>query len=89
MTLRIETTRGQRSTTIRLIGRIETEHISELRALLEAIGGSMILDLGEVSLVNVEVVRFSGTSELQGSQIMNCSAYVRKWIDTERQHGER
>ena len=31
---------------IKLIGRIQTEHLSELRAQLDAIGGSMVLDLG-------------------------------------------
>ena len=89
MTLRIETISGQRSATIRLIGRIETEHIGELRALVEAIGGRIVLDLGEVSLVNVEVVRFLGKCESQGIQLMNSSAYIRKWIDREKVTGPK
>ncbi len=36
--VRIETTDGQRCTTIRLIGRIRTEHLAELGAQLHAVG---------------------------------------------------
>jgi hypothetical protein len=85
VTLRIETTPGERYTTIRLIGRIQTEHLSELRAQLDAVGPNIVWDLGEVSLVNLDVVRFLTTCESQGIQLLNCSAYIRKWIDRERQ----
>ena len=85
MTLRIETTPGERCTTIKLIGRIRTEHLGELRAQLEAISTSVVLDLGEVSLVNLEVIRFLSKCETQGIQLLNCSAFIRKWIDRERQ----
>ena len=84
MTLKIESTPGDRWTMVKLIGRIQTEHLSELRAQLDAIGGSVVLDLGEVSLVNVDVVQFLSTCESQGTQLLNCPAYIRKWIDSER-----
>jgi hypothetical protein len=71
--------------TIRLIGRIQTEHLSELRTLLDAVHSSIVLDLAEVSLVNLEVVRFLSTFESQGTQLLNCPAYIRKWIERERQ----
>lgn len=38
MTLRIETIPGHQRTMVKLIGRIQTEHLSELRAQLDAIG---------------------------------------------------
>ena len=82
--MRIETTAGHQWTTVKLVGRIQTEHLSELRAQLDAIGGSVVLDLGEVSLVNVDVVRFLGTCESKGTELLNCPAYIRKWIDNER-----
>jgi anti-anti-sigma regulatory factor len=85
MTLKIETTPGRQRTTVKLIGRIQTEHLSELRAQLDAIGGSMVLDLSDVSLVNLDVVQFLSTCESQGTQLSNCRAYIRKWIDRERQ----
>ena len=89
MTLRIETTPGQRCTTIKLIGRIRTEHLAELGALLDAVGPNVLLDLGEVSLVNLEVVRFLAISESQGIQLLNCPAYIRKWIDREKVTGPK
>ena len=71
--------------TIKLIGRIRTEHLSELRAQLDAISTGVVLDLGEVSLVNLEVVRFLSKCESQGIPLLNCSAYIRKWIEREQQ----
>jgi hypothetical protein len=87
--LRIETTPGRKWTIVKLIGRIQTEHFSELRAQLDTIGGSIVLDLGDVSLVNVEVVQFLSTRELQGTRLLNCPAYIRKWIDREKVIGSK
>ena len=89
MTLRIETIPGERWTTIRLIGRIRTQHLTKLSAQLEAVGSNVLLDLGEVSLVNLEVVRFLATSESQGIQLLNCPTYIRKWIDREKVPGPK
>ena len=89
MTLRIETAPGHQRTTVKLIGRIQTEHLGELRAQLDAIGGGIGLDLGDVSLVNVDVVRFLTTCESQGTQLLNCPAYIRKWIDRENVTGPK
>jgi hypothetical protein len=85
MTLRIETAPGHQRTTIKLIGRIQTGHLSELQAQLDAIGGSLVFDLGDVSLVNLDVVQFLSTCESQGIQLVSCPTYIRKWIDRERQ----
>jgi hypothetical protein len=38
VTLRIETIPGHQRTMVKLIGRIQTEHLSELRTQLDAIG---------------------------------------------------
>ena len=89
MTLKIETTPGRQRTTIKLIGRIQTEHLSELRAQLDAIGGNIVFDLGDVSLVNLNVVQFLGTCESEGIQLLNCPTCIRKWIDTEKVTGPK
>jgi anti-anti-sigma regulatory factor len=89
VTLRIETTPGQQWTIVKLIGRIRTEHLSELRAHLDEIGGSIVLDLGDVSLVNVDVVQFLSTCESEGIQLLNCPTYIRKWIDRETVTGPK
>jgi hypothetical protein len=49
----------------------------------------VVLDLGEVSLVNLEVVRFLIEVESQGVQLLNCPTYIHKWIDREKVTGPK
>ena len=42
------------------------------------------LDLSEVTLVDVDVVRFFGDQERQGIELVKCSPYVREWIQREQ-----
>ena len=89
MTLKIETIPGRSSTTIKLVGRILTEHLSELIVQLDAVGPNVVLDLSEVSIVNLDVVRFLGGCELRGIQLLSCPGYIRKWIDRETTTGQK
>jgi len=41
------------------------------------------LDLDEVSLVDLNVVRFLGTCQTEGVVILHCSPYIRDWIAEE------
>jgi hypothetical protein len=47
----------------------------------------ILLDLGEVTLVDVEVVRFLGDCEDRGIVLVHCPPYVREWILRERAEG--
>jgi anti-anti-sigma regulatory factor len=85
MTLKIEKTPGERGTIIKLIGRIRAEHLSELNAQITACVPKIVLELGEVSLVDADAVRFLGSCESEGIQLLNCSAYIREWIVRERE----
>jgi anti-anti-sigma regulatory factor len=85
VTLKIERTIDERRTVLKLIGRISSEHLSELNRESRTGGPTVVLDLEEVSLVNLEVVRFLSACESQGIQLLNCSAFIRKWIDEERE----
>ena len=83
MTLRIERiTKGQ-AATIRLIGRIQAEHLGELESQIAASGATTILDLEEVSLVDIDVVRFLASCRDKGMAIVNCSPYIDEWITKE------
>jgi anti-anti-sigma regulatory factor len=73
------------STTIRLIGRVRAEHLAELEKQIKESGSKIALDLEEVNLVDVEVVRFLGTCEAQGVKLLNCCPYIRDWIGKERE----
>ena len=48
----------------------------------------MVLDLRELALADVQVVRLLGATEVAGATIINCSQYMREWIDRERQFGD-
>ena len=84
MTLRIEKRGDGDSTTIRLIGRMQAEHLEELEKQIRESGPALILDLDEVTLVDVEIVRFLGTCEARGVTLLNCSPYISDWIGKER-----
>jgi anti-anti-sigma regulatory factor len=72
---------GTRTIFLRLIGRIRLEHLEELKAQLGDDGPRIKLDLDEVTLVDLDVVRFLRACEIDGIQLVNCSPYVREWID--------
>jgi hypothetical protein len=84
MTLKIERCCEGPSTKIRLIGRMQAEHLAELEMLIRESGPKIALDLEEVNLVDVQVVRFLGACEAQGTTLLNCSPYIRDWIGKER-----
>jgi len=84
MTLKMETILDGRSITIRLIGRMRAEHLVELQAQINSSGAKPALDLEEVSLVDLEVVRFLGVCQLKGVELLHCSPYIRDWIAKEQ-----
>jgi anti-anti-sigma regulatory factor len=84
MTLKIEKYSDGHGATIRLIGRMRAEHLEELEKQIRESGLSITLDLEEVTLVDVEIVRFLGVCEARGATLLNCSPYIRDWIGKER-----
>ena len=49
----------------------------------------IVLDLEEVTLVDLDVVRFLGVSEAERFELVNCSPYIRDWIFRERNPEEQ
>ena len=84
MTLRIEAVTDEHGTTIRLIGRMQAQHVEELKAQIGASGPRVVLDLKELSLVDVDAVRFLGTCQAGGISIVLCPPYINDWIAKER-----
>ena len=70
----------------KLSGRIETENIAELKALLsaETSGRHVLLDLSDLTLVDQDVTSFLRHCEADGIELKNCPAYVREWMKQER-----
>jgi len=85
LTLRIETASDGETATLRLIGRIEAEYLGELRAQVRNFRARLVLDLNEVTLVDVAGVRFLIACEAEGIELVHCSPYIREWMDRERE----
>jgi hypothetical protein len=67
-----------------LSGRIETtEDIEQLQQKLaaETSGQQLILDLRDMTLVNLDAVEFLRRCEADGIKLENCPLHVRRWID--------
>jgi hypothetical protein len=86
--MRIERESRGKRTTIRMIGHFQSEHIEELVNQIQQNGPQVVLDLREVTLVDVDVIQFLGSCEIAGMKIVHCSQYIREWIDRERKFGE-
>jgi hypothetical protein len=84
MTLRMERVLDGKHTTIRLIGRMCSEHLGELKTLIEDSTAVVALDLGEITLVDVDAVNFLRTCEAQGIELRHCSPYICEWMDREQ-----
>ena len=84
MILKIERCPDGAITTIRLIGRMRAEHVVELEQQIAESESTIVLDLEEVKLVDVEAVRFLGSCEVAGVTLLNCAPYIRDWIAKER-----
>ena len=80
--LRIETETDGRRVILRLIGRIRSNCIAELRERVHR--RTCILDLAEVDLVDLQSVRFLSDCQDQKIELRNCPPYILEWIRRER-----
>ena len=85
--LRIEKESAGHTTRLRLSGRIQSTDIDDIWAQMDDDAIPIILDLDEVTLVDVEVVRFLSECEGRGIVLVHCPPYVREWILRERAEG--
>jgi anti-anti-sigma regulatory factor len=73
------------STSVIVSGRIGAPQLPDLCQFLEAENASkVVLDLTEVSLVDVEVVQFLLRCAGRGIGLVGCPAYIREWMVRER-----
>jgi hypothetical protein len=83
MTWKIEKVLTSETTTFSLSGRIHADHLGKLKAVLGSDTTDTALDLKEVTIVDIEVVRFLGQLEKKGVRLLHCSPYIREWISKE------
>ena len=63
---------------------MQAEHVDDVQNQIDGSGGDVTLDLEDVTLVDVEVVRFLGHCQTRGITVVNCSPYIADWIARER-----
>jgi sorbitol-specific phosphotransferase system component IIBC len=85
--LRIEKDCGGCVTRLRLSGRIQSDQIVYVRSAMRDCCARKILDLSEVTLVDLGVVQFLISCEDGGIELVQCPAYVREWLLRERAEG--
>jgi hypothetical protein len=71
---------------VKLSGRMDAEHISELETLLRAETGNqpLVLDLKDLTLVDRDAVNFLKRCEASGILFTGCPVYIREWLNGER-----
>ena len=87
--LRIEKESNGTLQPLRPSGRIQSANIGSIRAQIDDDGVRIFMDLDEVTLVDVEVVRILSECEDRGIVLVPCPPYVREWILRERAEGVR
>jgi hypothetical protein len=84
VTLKIEKTVDRRGRIVSLIGRVRADDLPEVARQLEDSGPGAVLQLDEVTLVDVDVVRFLNRCETEGVRLLDCSPYIREWMSREQ-----
>lgn len=84
MTWKIERAATDATTTFLLSGRIDADHLNNLRAALRDESSNRVIDLSQVTLVDVDIIRFLSRLERKGFLLVHCPLYIREWINKER-----
>jgi hypothetical protein len=78
---------ADRSVTILLNGVFREEALPELEQSIDRARQArqrVFIDLSEVTLVDRKAVQYFANQPLEGVKIINCPAYLRRWIAPER-----
>ena len=71
--------------TFALSGVVDCDHTVELQALLAGESHHIVrLNLADVTLVDLDGVKFLARIESEGTVLENCPEYVRSWITAEQ-----
>jgi anti-anti-sigma regulatory factor len=84
MVMRIERVADGQVTILRLSGRLQSEHVDQLKAQIGDSIQRVVLDLEEVRLVDGYAVCFLADCEANGVELTRCSPYIRDWVARER-----
>jgi anti-anti-sigma regulatory factor len=82
--MKIETASAGEPAVLRLVGRIQSEDVPELRAHIRSHRAKVVLDFDEVTLVDLAVVRFLVACEADDVVMLHRPPYIREWMESER-----
>jgi len=85
MTLRIERRDSGQSAVLHLIGELRSQDVKSLSAQIADAPFPVILDLAELSVVDLTAVRFLLDCQSRGINIVNCQPYIREWMKREKE----
>jgi hypothetical protein len=80
VTLKIERTKAR----IRLSGELRSAQLDQVKAEIKRGRSKVVLDLEEISLIDLDGVRFLNACEARGIEIMHSPPYIKDWMDQER-----
>lgn len=60
-----------------------SEHLAELKSLIEDCSPAVVLDLDEITLVDVDSVNFLRECLAKGIELRHCPPYICEWMDRE------
>ena len=80
MTLRIQRTSEDEKEVIRLIGRIEQEDLETLETQTRGSGQVICIDLRDVTLIDIHVVRYLIARQRGGALFQNVPAFIKEWM---------
>ena len=82
--LRIDNQSDECVTRLLLSGRIEADGLACIRSAMNDGCARKILDLGDVTLVDIPAVQFLIGCEDEGIELLRCPLFVRQWMLRER-----
>jgi ABC-type transporter Mla MlaB component len=85
--LKIERTANGMGVFFRLSGRLGADELTELESLIksETEKKHMVLDLKDVTLVDLNAVKSLDRFEMDRIELTNAPTYIRAWIESERE----
>jgi hypothetical protein len=84
MCFKIETIRSRNRMILKISGRLRCENLADLQERVKTDPTRTVLDVSEVNLVDLKVVRFLNACEDQGVEVANPCPYIREWMNRER-----
>jgi hypothetical protein len=87
LTYKIEKIAPANRLTIKLSGQLDVDCLAELEAQIASGVGRIELEMKEVTLVDIDVVRFLVKCQARGIRLRGCSAYISDWMRRERDGG--